>query len=157
MVVNSPLIRRSVVDDIGPFDPLLPPVEDWDYWIRCALAGKRFEFCNLEGTLALVRAHAASTSRQSPSVLASWRALRAKIDTLVDDPELLWLNREMKSQLEASVALQEMATGSRARAAWQFLKASILCPRVKGRAKWMLCAVGSAVLSEPQMQVLIKA
>src|SRR5947209_231443 len=36
MVINSPLVRRSVVDDVGQFDPVLPPVEDWDFWIRCA-------------------------------------------------------------------------------------------------------------------------
>ena len=155
MVINSPLVRRSAIEDVGPFDP--ETVEDWDYWIRCALAGKRFEFRDFEGTLALVRAHAASTSRQNDFVLATTRALRAKIDTLTDDAEVLLLNREMKSQLEASVALEEIDAGSRMKAARQFWKAGLLCPRPKGRAKWMLCALGSPLLSARQIRGLVRA
>ena len=157
MVINSPLLRRSVVDDVGPFDPVLPPVEDWDYWIRCALAGKRFEFRDFEGTLALVRSHGASSSRQPASVLVAWRALRAKIDTLTTDAEVHLLNREMKSQLEASIALDDVTAGNRLSAARNFLRAGVLCPRAKGRAKWMLCALGSPVLSARQLRALIRA
>jgi glycosyltransferase involved in cell wall biosynthesis len=157
MVLNSPLIRRSTIDDVGPFDALMPPVEDWDYWIRCALAGKHFEFRDFEGTMALVRAHEASTSRQPTSVLAAWRSLRAKIDTLTNDPEILRLNREMTSQLEGAVGMSEMATGNRGVAAGQFLRAAALCPRLKGSVKWTLCALGSPLLSERQLQALIKA
>jgi glycosyltransferase involved in cell wall biosynthesis len=157
MVINSPLVRREVIDDVGPFDAVLPPVEDWDYWIRCALAGKRFEFRDFEGTLALVRAHAASTSRQPASVLAAWRALRAKIDTLTADPEALLINREMKSQLEGSVGVEAVGAGRRLSAARQFIRAGLICPRVKGRVKWMLCALGSPLLSERQVRGLLKA
>jgi len=157
LVINSPLVRRSVVEDVGPFDPVLPPVEDWDFWIRCALEGKTFEFHDAEGTLALVRAHAASTSRQRTSVLAAWRALRAKIDTLTGDEDALLVNREMKSQLEAAVGFDDMAAGSRLSAARQFVRAGLLCPRAKGRLKWMLCALGSPLLSERQMRDLMGA
>src|SRR5512133_802692 len=44
MVVNCPLVRRTVVDACGEFDVRLRANEDWQYWIRCALAGVRFEF-----------------------------------------------------------------------------------------------------------------
>jgi glycosyltransferase involved in cell wall biosynthesis len=157
MAINAALVRREVFDDVGPFDPALPPVEDWDYWLRCALKGKRFEFRGFEGTLALVRAHAASTSRQSASALAAWRALRAKIDTLTDDPEVLLLNREMKSQLEWALGLEAVAAGSRLSAARQFARAGLLCPRVKGRVKLLLCVLGSPVMSERQVRGLLKA
>jgi glycosyltransferase involved in cell wall biosynthesis len=157
LVINAPLVRRAVVDEVGPFDPVMPPVEDWDYWIRCALAGKRFEFRDFDGALALVRSHAASTSRQPVSVLAGWRALRAKIDTLTDDAEILLLNREMKSQLEGALGVEAVAAGSRISAARQFVRAGLMCPRVKGRAKWLLCALGSPLLSERQILSLMKA
>lgn len=156
MAIHAALVRREAVDDVGPFDPRLPPVEDWDYWLRCALKGKRFEFRDFEGTLALVRTHAASTSRQPASVLAAWRALRAKIDRLTDDPEVLLLNREMKSQLEGSLGLEAVAAGSRLSAARQFARAGWLCPRAKGRLKWLLCALGSPLLSERQVRGLLK-
>jgi glycosyltransferase involved in cell wall biosynthesis len=156
LVINAALVRREAIDDVGPFDAVLPPVEDWDYWIRCALAGKRFEFRDFDGTLSLVRAHDLSTSRQHEAVLAAWRALRAKIDTLTNDPELLLLNREMKSQLEGSVGVQAVASGSRLSAARQFIRAGLICPRTKGRVKWLLCALGSPLLNERQLHALLR-
>jgi hypothetical protein len=146
-----------VVDDVGPFDPVLTPVEDWDYWIRCALAGKRFEFRDFEGALALVRAHGVSASRQSAAVLAAWRALRAKIDTMSEDAEVLRLNRDMKSQLEAAVGLEDLTAGRRLDAARQFFRAGLLCPRAKGRAKFMLCGLGSPLLSARRVRALMEA
>ena len=157
MAINAALVRREAVDDVGGFDPLLPPVEDWDFWLRCALKGKRFEYRDFEGTRALVRAHAASTSRQHASALAAWRRLRAKIDTLTDDPEVLLLNREMKSQLEWALGLDAVAAGSRLSAARQFARAGLLCPRIKGRVKLLLCALGAPLLSERQVRGLLKA
>jgi len=157
MVINSPLLRRSVIEDVGDFDPVMPPVEDWDYWIRCALKGKTFEFYDAPGTLALVRAHEASTSRQGMPVLAAWRALRAKIDTLTADEDALRVNREGKSQLEAGVGIEDLAAGSRLHAARQFVKAGVACPRTKGRVKWLLCALSAPLLNERQMRALMKA
>ena len=157
MAINAALVRRGVFDDVGPFDPSLPPVEDWEFWLRCALAGKRFEFRDFDGALALVRAHAASTSRQHASALAAWRALRAKIDTLTGDPEVLFLNQEMKSQLEAALGIEAVAAGSRLSAARQFARAARMCPRAKGSLKWLLCALGSPLLSERQVRGLMKA
>jgi len=157
LVINAALVRRETVDEVGPFDPKLPPVEDWDYWIRCALKGKRFEFRDFEGTRALVRAHDASTSRQAESVLVAWRALRAKVDALTDDAEVLRLNRDMKSQLEGALGANAIAAGSRLSAARQFVRAGLICPRAKGRVKWLLCALGSPLLSERQVRGLMKA
>ena len=156
MAINAALVRREVFDDVGPFDPALPPVEDWDYWLRCALKGKRFEFRDFDQSLALVRTHAASTSRQHSSVLAAWRALRAKIDTLTDDPEVRLLNREMKSQLEGSLGVEAVAAGSPLKAARQFARAAQMCPRLKGRVKWLLCALGAPLLNERQVRGLLK-
>lgn len=157
MAINAALVRREAIDDVGPFDPVLPPVEDWDYWLRCALKGKRFEFRDFEGALALVRAHEASTSRQHASALVAWRGLRAKIDTLTEDAEILFLNQEMKSQLEAALGIEAVAAGSRLSAARQFARAARMCPRPKGSLKWMLCALGSPLLSERQVRGLMKA
>ena len=157
MVINAALVRRSVVDEVGAFDPVLPPVEDWEYWIRCALAAKRFEFHDFDGALALVRAHGASSSRQYESMAAATRAMRAKVNTLIDDPEILSLNRELWSQFEGLFGLDAVAAGSRLSAARQFVRAGLICPRAKGRLKWLLCALGSPLLSEQQVRGLLKA
>ncbi len=65
MPVNSALVRRGAVRHIAYFDERLRALEDWDYWIRCALAGVHFEFVAGEGTSALVRVHAGSMSTES--------------------------------------------------------------------------------------------
>jgi glycosyltransferase involved in cell wall biosynthesis len=33
---SNPLVRRSVIEAVGEFDPSLPSAEDWDYWLRIA-------------------------------------------------------------------------------------------------------------------------
>jgi GT2 family glycosyltransferase len=158
LAINAALVRREAVADVGPFDPALPPVEDWDFWLRAALKGKRFEFRDFEGTRALVRAHMASTSRQPASVLAAWRALREKIDALAaGDPKLLLLNREMKSQLEGAAGVEAVGAGRRLSAARQFARAGLICPRARGRVKLLLCALGSPLLSERQVRALLKS
>ncbi len=36
IVTSGVLVRRSVSDVVGEFDPLCAPAEDWDYWLRMA-------------------------------------------------------------------------------------------------------------------------
>ncbi|MCU1279812.1 MAG: glycosyltransferase family 2 protein, partial [bacterium] len=69
MVVNAPLVRRSVVDEVGRFDETLRSLEDWEYWIRCAAVGTWFEYRQDEGTLSLVRAHRRSMSQDRVEML----------------------------------------------------------------------------------------
>ena len=65
MAVNCPLVRRDVTARAGGFDETLPALEDWDYWIRCAIQGAWFQYLDEPDTYALVRHHAASMSNDS--------------------------------------------------------------------------------------------
>jgi glycosyltransferase involved in cell wall biosynthesis len=78
MVVNAPLLRRKLVDRVGGFDGSLGVLEDWDYWIRCALLGARFAYLDAPETLALVRLHAASMSRDAMRMRRVAVAVRRK-------------------------------------------------------------------------------
>jgi hypothetical protein len=49
-----------------------------------------------------------------------------------------------------------VAAGSRLSAARQFARAGWMCPRLKGRVKWMLCALGAPLLNELQVRGLLK-
>lgn len=71
MVANAPLLRATMIDDVGRFNQDLWGHEDWDYWIRCALAGKRFQYLEEDGALALVRVHASSMSQNLAPMLKS--------------------------------------------------------------------------------------
>jgi glycosyltransferase involved in cell wall biosynthesis len=35
----SPLLRRSMLEQIGPWNPLLPPCDDWEYFSRAVVLG----------------------------------------------------------------------------------------------------------------------
>jgi glycosyltransferase involved in cell wall biosynthesis len=63
MVINSPLIRKSVFEKVGFFDVSLRFNEDWDLWVRCALNDIYFYFHDDLNTKALVRVHASSYSK----------------------------------------------------------------------------------------------
>ena len=54
------LARRSCFDTVGGFDPSVDPHDDWDMWLRLALAG--FKFRALEEPLADWRVHPGNTS-----------------------------------------------------------------------------------------------
>ncbi len=115
MVVNCPLVRRTVVDACGDFDVRLHANEDWQYWIRCAAAGVRFDFAPAEGTLALVRHHPDSMSRDETRMIEAMRALHLTVRPLLRDPELLALNARALARADVLEALEAIRRGRRVR------------------------------------------
>jgi hypothetical protein len=88
MVINSPLIRRTALDRVGTFDESLPRADDWDLWVRFALAGLQFSYLDEPHTLALVRAHATSLTRRDRRLVQSMITIHRKVAALARDPEL---------------------------------------------------------------------
>lgn len=69
MVAIAPLFRRGVVARIGGFNERLRACEDWDFWLRAALAGATFCFVDHDASLAYVRTHEGSMSRSSVAMM----------------------------------------------------------------------------------------
>jgi glycosyltransferase involved in cell wall biosynthesis len=65
MVSNAPLLRVELLRRVGPFDEELRWVEDWQYWVRCAIAGASFHYDPTPAAWALVRVHPTSTSHNA--------------------------------------------------------------------------------------------
>ena len=63
MPVLAALVRRSIIARAGTFDVEARACEDWGFWIRCAVAGARFDYLDAPAPLAAVRSHGASMSR----------------------------------------------------------------------------------------------
>jgi glycosyltransferase involved in cell wall biosynthesis len=61
IVIHSALIRRRVIEKIGPFDEALKRGEDPDFWIRASLAGMKFDYH--DKPLALYRIHDIQVSK----------------------------------------------------------------------------------------------
>ncbi|UOQ67217.1 glycosyltransferase family 2 protein [Hymenobacter volaticus] len=81
MVVNAPLLRATLAKRVGPFSEDLRSVEDWEFWIRCALAGARFHYDNTPDAWAIVRVHPTSTSQNLLRMHTSEVAMRRRLAT----------------------------------------------------------------------------
>jgi len=62
IVTNAPLLKKSVFEKVGYFNETMKALEDWDFWMRCALANCYFHFNETENAFALVRVHQGSIS-----------------------------------------------------------------------------------------------
>jgi glycosyltransferase involved in cell wall biosynthesis len=87
MVVDSPLIKRTVFDKIGLWDPEIWFNEDWDVWTRAALSGLSFKFDNTVGTDSLVRDHEDSRSRDTFKMFLHGLKVCLKINKVIKQRE----------------------------------------------------------------------
>ncbi len=92
MTIEAPLIRKSVLERVGGFDERLDRMEDWDLWLRCAIAGARFVFVSFTQPVARVRLHPTSASHSSAQMLVGEIAVRRKIETMLSSPSDRALN-----------------------------------------------------------------
>jgi hypothetical protein len=113
MVVNCPLLRRKVVDATGLFDEGLNANEDWEYWIRCAMNDFSFMYLDLPETLALVRHHPASMSKDPLRMINAKKQVHRKFDSLLIDSELKSANRKAYACADILTALETIRNGHR--------------------------------------------
>jgi len=157
MVINSPLVRRSLVERVGHFDARLPPAEDWDYWLRCALAGAHFQFVDLPDTLALVRLHSTSSSQNRIRMYRAMLLIRKRLEASLGDKELLALNRALCAKEEGELAFEEAGHGSSLNSAWHFARAARMERRWKWRMKLLACALASPFVSERRLRTIVSS
>jgi len=151
MVVNAPLIRRGVIESVGFFDGRVKGVEDWDYWIRCAVQGKQFHYQDWKGTLALVRSHPSSMSKDRREMIKRGLLVRKKAERIITEVDILKLNRARTAEDEALLGLEEVKSGSRFRGTYRFSKAGII-----GRnLTWIICAFLSPFVAQRELGLLI--
>ena len=153
MVVNSPLVRRSVIESVGEFDDELTPVEDWDYWTRCAAAGFLFQYDDAEGVRALVRAHELSASLDGRRMMrATLRMRRAWAARTLEGEAELKLNRNLIAECEGLLGVEESLHGRRMKAMLQLFKAALLDGRLRPKAKWLACALLAPLATGEQLK-----
>jgi glycosyltransferase involved in cell wall biosynthesis len=63
MPVNSALTKKDALVQIGLFNEELRSLEDWEFWLRCAFGGVKFQYLEAEFAFALVRMHKNSMSQ----------------------------------------------------------------------------------------------
>ena len=135
---NCILLRRQVISSVGPFQARAN--EAYDYWVRCALRGKRFHFEDHDGARALVRLHPASMSRDRRMMIRSELLVHQTIATNVADREILLLNQQRMAELEGQIGLEEATYRHLSKAIPQFYKAAMMDRRWRSCAKWFAYA-----------------
>lgn len=86
--VNCPLIKRSVFESVGLWNESLRGLEDWEFWIRCAAADKKMIFFNPSDSLALIRMHSTSMSRNSIKMQEAEIEMRISVGQFLNDDQL---------------------------------------------------------------------
>lgn len=153
MAVNSPLIRRSVVADVGPFDEELPPLEDWDFWLRCAIKGKYFQYKETSGTMALVRSHPTSSSKNQTRMMRAVVRMRKKWDRRTN-AEIRKVNRELLSTDAWCLGVEEVLSGSVLRGAGSLIQAGIVQRRINYKTKMFVCALIAPFVSRQRFNLI---
>jgi hypothetical protein len=88
-LVGCPVFKRSMVDEIGFFDGRLRALEDWHFWYRAALYGKRFHILDEKGTYFLCRAHGYNMSSSQRLMWKNKIGARVRLIDLIKKMEAI--------------------------------------------------------------------
>lgn len=114
MVMNSPLLRTALVQRIGGFTEGLRSMEDWEFWVRCALSGAKFYYNDTPDSWALVRVHPTSTS-QNGQRMAQYEILaRQRLSSLLEQAgakAAISINKAAIANQEAYLATDSLLNG----------------------------------------------
>ncbi|MFN2323700.1 MAG: glycosyltransferase [Trueperaceae bacterium] len=138
----APLLRRSLVDAVGGFDPDFRAVEDWDYWLRCL---RHTEFRFVPGVVAHYRLHGDQMHRNRAKMDAAHRQLLEK--HFADDP--LARRRHLAFRRLAD-AVAWRAEGAPARAALDLARFALLARTpAEARTVWALARRHPVRVADP--------
>lgn len=111
LVIHAPLTRRSVVKEVGGFAEDLVVLEDWDFWMRCAVAEVTFATEAPAGSRALVRMHPLSATRDRRRMLAATIELRQRFERLALRPRARASNVRRLARAAVRLALVDLSQG----------------------------------------------
>lgn len=135
---SNVMLRRTAIESVGEFEPSLKSAEDWDYWLRLALAGWEFA----------VVPKAQILYRQSAGAMSSKIDVMEKYNLMVVDrafqlaaARLQYLKAESQANVYLYMAQLSLQHGTKVRQTWQKLRqALLLYPAIVGRKKFKTVA-----------------
>lgn len=135
MVIEAPLVRRRVLDAVGGFDESLPRMEDWEFWLRCALAGIAFRYADALGPeeVPYVRLHGANSSRDRMAMLRTDLEIRERLQRQLPR-DLRRQNARRVADIRGRLGLAEGMD----RDLWAGMRACINASRSGGHIRWLI-------------------
>ena len=155
MPVNAPLIRRRVIEDVGLFETAIRQVEDWDFWIRCAARGKRFQFQDRENTVCSFGPILRACQETCADALGQCIVLREKVARQPYPPEVLRKNQAMKVATIGHCGIEEIARRNFLSGLILISRAAFLSQRPREKAKWLLCMILSPFVPQDVLRRLV--
>ncbi|HEX8429496.1 glycosyltransferase family 2 protein [Hymenobacter sp.] len=125
MAVNAALVRIELIQRVGLVAEDLRSVEDWEYWVRCAMAGAYFQYDENPNAWALVRVHPSSTSHNMLKMHEHEVKVRKKLnETLmaIGANEALEVNKIAIVKSTERVAMNDLLQGNSLAGIKRFLK-----------------------------------
>ena len=140
MAVNAALFRAALLDKVTGFDETLRSVEDWEFWLRCALAGARFAYDPSPAVWALVRIHGHNTThnmaRMQRYEVQARLQLQEKLKQMGEDQAMV-LNERAILNSEVHLARHNLISANM----WQGLTGFVQLARSTGRYGYYLKSI----------------
>jgi glycosyltransferase involved in cell wall biosynthesis len=142
----TPMVRRELFDQVGPFDERLNACEDWDMWIRIAQVS---EFAYVDRVLAKYRVHSANMSLDQERMMTGrFRVLEKAFSASGVSPEARRLRRSIFGRWHADYALHHFYAERYEQARREAMRAVALHPGClaygQTAAVLLSCFLGSA-------------
>jgi glycosyltransferase involved in cell wall biosynthesis len=155
MVVQAPLIRHSILERVGGFATGLRRMEDWECWLRCAMAGATFLWDDREDieTLSYVRVHASNTSQDRVAMLKAALQVRQLIQGHLANEQLRRLNDLRAHEQWADIGILEGLGGHPASGIHLLLRAGL----EERRLKWLAWGLLIPFLRHPPGSQALRA
>ena len=125
MPINSPVVRRKVIDTCGFFIDGMKYCEDHEYWLRCALHGMSFFHMDSPESCALIRIHSSSASNNRLAMLKAHVSLLDSIGVDKYDEEIAACSVKISFDLRIEILLEKMRAGDHVRGFAGIAKESI--------------------------------
>ncbi len=154
-MLHSALIRKESGDAVIYFDETLNACQDWLYWVDNALRGKRFQYEEIEGTLAFYRAHPKSQCANQPFMDVETRRARRILQNIITDKEGAEINRRLAAEYEGNIGITEVTHGSLARGVRQLVIAAAKSPSARAKMKWFFCACAAPFTPRQRFEKLV--
>lgn len=139
--------RRTVVGRAGLFNEATRGCEDWDYWLRCAIAGCEIRYVHTEDSVAFIRTHATSASRSSERMI---RGLIHAASTFHEMPAgRQWSGPTLPAIYEMAMGIDAVEHGRRREGVRRLASAARAATSALTRYRWRVYAAAAALLPRP--------
>ncbi len=147
IMTPSALLRREVFSAEARFHPTARLGEDYDFWIRAAASGCRFDFLETDAPLAAIRSHGTSTSRRFEVMT---RGMIVVAHAFENSPLLeRWPGARLPLIYEVFIGIDEAERISRARGARRIAHAASRATDAITKWRWRAYATAALVLPSP--------